>query len=293
MSVELRWLRSFLAVAEELNFSRAARKLHVAQPALTAQIKQLEQAVGARLFDRTNRISGLTPAGKALVGESQAIVVRADSLEQTARRAKGGHSGMLRVGIIPPAAIRAVAEALRLFSQQFPAVEVTVRQDNQDKLVERLVDAELDLVLARPLETRKEAAICERRVLVEEQGIVLREDDPLAKSSNVSLRKLHGRPLILLRGNVHFGQNILELAARERVELAPKHVAEDFPSLHWMVRASLGVAPCSLLLSDSLPSGLIARPLRPAPGKLPIHALWRGAEPGAAAARLLELLVHY
>lgn len=290
MSIELRWLRSFLAVAEELNFSRAARKLHIAQPALTAHVKQLEQAVGARLFDRTNRISDLTPAGKALVGESQAIVARANSLAQTARRATDRQARTLRVGLIPPAAIRPVAEALRLFSQREPAIEVTARQGNQYDLVERLADGELDLVLGRPIETRKTKTIYQRPVLVEEQGVVLREDDPFAQSSTIPLRKLHGTPLILLRGNVHFGGNILELAARRGVELVPKYLAEDFPSLHWMVRAGLGVAPCSLLLNDSLPLGLTVRRLSPAPPRLRIHALWLGARLVPVAARLLELL---
>lgn len=290
MNLELRWLRSFLAVADELSFSRAARKLHIAQPALTAHVKQLEQAVGTRLFDRTNRINDLTAAGKALVGESQAIVGRANSLAQTARRAKDGQTLTLRVGLIPPAAIRVIAETLRLFSRQLPAVEVTVRQDNQYELVERLTDGELDLVLGRPLKTRKRRKIFQRPVLVEEQGVVLREDDPFAESSTIPLRKLHGTPLVLLRGNVYFGRNILELAARRGVELAPKYLAEDFPSLHWMVRAGLGVAPCSLLLSDSLPLGLTVRRLSPAPHRLPIHALWLGAKPVPIAAQLLELL---
>ena len=74
MNVELRWLKSFLAVAEEMHFSRAASRLNLAQPALTAQIRQLEEAVGARLFERSNRMGGLTPAGRALLAEARAVV---------------------------------------------------------------------------------------------------------------------------------------------------------------------------------------------------------------------------
>jgi DNA-binding transcriptional LysR family regulator len=290
MSIDLRWLRSFLAVAEELNFSRAARKLHLAQPALTAHIKQLENAVEAQLFDRTNRISGLTPAGNALLEEAEAMVSRADSLRQIARRAKDGETGRLRVGLIPPAAIRPVAEAARRFTKKFPEVEVTVRQGGQDRLLEHLTDGDLDLVLGRPLEVARATPIRGRRLMIEEQGIVLRDDDPLSRSAVVPLRGLHGRPLLLLRGNLHFGQNIMELAARERVELTPKAAAEDFSSLHWMVRAGLGVAPCSLLLGDSLPQGLVVRPLFPAPAKLPIHALWTGEQATSCATHLMEIL---
>src|SRR5512136_441562 len=115
MNVELRWLKSFLAVAEEMHFSRAARRLNLAQPALTAQIRQLEEALGARLFERSNRMRGLTPAGQALLGEARAVLQRAETLPRIAKRAAHGESGLLRLGMIPPAATPAVAETLQRF----------------------------------------------------------------------------------------------------------------------------------------------------------------------------------
>ena len=74
--------------------------------------------------------------------------------------------------------------------------------------------------------------------------------------------------------------------------LKPVHGAEDFPSLHWMVRAGLGVAPCSLLLAEGLPRGLVCKPLRPAPETLGIHAIWRGKRPEPCADRLIKKLLH-
>jgi DNA-binding transcriptional LysR family regulator len=76
MPIELRWLRSFVAVADEMHFSRAARRLRLAQPALTAQIRQLEGEIGSPLFERTNRMRGLTIAGRALLPEARALVER-------------------------------------------------------------------------------------------------------------------------------------------------------------------------------------------------------------------------
>jgi DNA-binding transcriptional LysR family regulator len=96
--------------------------------------------------------------------------------------------------------------------------------------------------------------------------------------------------LVLLRGNPYFGQNFLEFAAKHGVPLTATHAADDFPSLHWMVRAGLGVAPCSLLLRDTLPAGLVARPVRPMLPKLEIHAIWRGRVPPPTAARWLKLI---
>lgn len=289
MNVELRWLKSFLAVAEEMHFSRAARRLNLAQPALTAQIRQLEEAVGARLFDRSNRMSGLTPAGRALLEEARAVVQHTETLPRIAKRAAHGESGVLRLGLIPPAATAAVAEALRRFAAQFGDVEIQVRQADQDKLVQRLVSGDLDLVLGRPDDDGRPPEIHTRRLFVEEQGVVLREDDPRAEHSAISLKALASSPLLLLRGNPYFGQILMEHAHKHAAELRPLHTAEDFPSLHWLVRAGLGVAPVSLLLADSLPRGLVAKALKPAPPKLEIHALWRGATPPPTAARLLQI----
>jgi DNA-binding transcriptional LysR family regulator len=284
MIPELRWLRSFLAVADEMHFSRAARKLNLAQPALTAQIRQLEDAVGAKLFERTNRMGGLTAAGRALLTEARTIVQHADSLTRTVQNAARGESGILRLGLIPPAATPAVADSLRRFAAKFPAIEIQVRQADQDKLLGRLTDSSLDLVLGRP-----EDSFRSRRLFVEEQGIVLREDDPRAGQSRIPIKSLASSPLLLLRGNPHFGQLLIEHAAKHDVTLRAQHVAEDFPSLYWLVRAGLGIAPVSLLLSDGLSRGLVAKPLKPSPPKLEVHALWRGTIPSPTAARWLQL----
>jgi DNA-binding transcriptional LysR family regulator len=189
MSIDLRWLQSFLAAAEELNFSRAARRLHLAQPALTAHIRQLEEAVGAQLFDRSNRIHGLTPAGKSLLGEAQAVVTRAEGLKQIAMRAQHGETGPLRLGIIPPAAVSPIANALREFTRKSPLVTLSVCQNHQQPLVQMLVDKDLDLVFGRSCSGRKLAGLRQRRLLVEEQGIVLREDDPLAEHGRIPIAK--------------------------------------------------------------------------------------------------------
>ncbi len=287
MTLELRWLRSFLAVAEEQHFSRAARKLNLAQPALTAHIQQLEEALGAPLLERTNRMRGLTAAGRALLPEAEAIVKRAEGLPRKVREVAHGEQGLLRLGLIPPAATAAVAESLRRLAREASGVEVQVRQGNQDRLENRLQDGDLDLFLGRPPES---GTLTHRRLFTEEQGVLLRGDDPLAQSDDVPLRKLDGLRLILLRGNPHFGQNFLELAAKHGVLLTPTHTADDFPSLHWMVRAGLGVAPCSLLLHDALPAGLVARPVRPMLPRLEIHAIWRGRVPPPSAARWLKLI---
>src|ERR1700760_1302529 len=99
--MELRWLRSFLAVADEMHLSRAARKLHLAQPALTTQIQQLERFLGSSLFQRSNRISDLTAAGQGLLPKARAIVERAEALPGIVEKAARGETGRLRLGDYP------------------------------------------------------------------------------------------------------------------------------------------------------------------------------------------------
>lgn len=287
MLPELRWLRSFVAVAEEMHFSRAARKLNLAQPALTAHIHQLEDAVGSPLFQRSNRTAGLTAAGQALLPEARSILERAGALRGIARAVAKGEIGSLRIGIIPPAATPQLAETLRRFKAKFPGVEVSARQGNQDELLSSLLADDLDLVVGRSAAGEKRGNLCERVLFVEEQGVLLRADDPLAKLPRIPLRQLNGMRLLLLRDNPHFGHLLLQQAARHRVVLQPHHAAQDQPSLQWMVLAGQGIAPCSNLLADGLPRGLIVRKLQPAGAKLPISAIWRGPEIQPAAAALL------
>jgi DNA-binding transcriptional LysR family regulator len=221
--------------------------------------------------------------------KAQAVVQHAETLPHLAQRAARGEWGVLRLGVIPPAATPAVAEALRRFAAQFPDVEIQVRQSDQEKLLLRLGSGDLDLVLGRPDDKDRPPEIHTRRLFVEEQGVVLREDDRRARRPAIGLKALASSPLLLLRGNPHFGQLLLEHARKHGVELRALHTADDFPSLHWLVRAGLGVAPVSLLLGEGLPRGLVAKPLKPAPPKLEIHALWRGATPPPTAARLLQM----
>ncbi|MBL9205490.1 MAG: LysR family transcriptional regulator [Opitutaceae bacterium] len=289
MNLELRWLRSFVAVADELHLSRAAQQLKLAQPALTAQLQQLEEAVGARLVERTNKVHGLTAAGAALLPEARRLVSGAEGLALLAARAHRGETGRLRAGIIPPAATTPVAEVFRRFSAARPAVEVSLRQASQADLVAALGEGELDLVVGRPVETPGRSGVQGRRLFEEHQGIALRRDDPRAEAAFLALAALTGSRLLLIRGNPHFGQLLLRLAAQHAVPLQSYAADDDFSGLLWMVQAGLGVAPCSLRLADALPAGLVVRPLRPAPPRLRVQALWRGRQPSPTVAHWLEL----
>jgi DNA-binding transcriptional LysR family regulator len=127
MDIELRHLRSFVAVAEELNFTRAAERLHLAQPALSTQIRQLEVRVGARLFDRTTRRVELTPAGRALLDAAPALLAGVDDAIAATRRAAEGHTGALTIGLPGTGPLDVTPRILRAFARERPQVKVSIR----------------------------------------------------------------------------------------------------------------------------------------------------------------------
>src|SRR5688572_5589521 len=124
--VEIRHLRYFLAVAQELHFGRAARRLGIAQPPLSQRIAQLEKQLGVTLFDRGRQVR-LTPAGKALLDEAVRILTLSERLPGVVAAAATGQSGMLSVGFSASASLGLVPPLFREFRQKFPAVQILIR----------------------------------------------------------------------------------------------------------------------------------------------------------------------
>src|SRR5688572_14000376 len=149
--MELRHLRYFLAVAEALNFTRAAARLGMSQPPLSQQIRDLETEIGVPLFDRGQQGVALTEAGHAFLKEARATLDQAERAMQFARRAGQGMSGLLRVGITSTATFNAVPPAvLRRFRSHYADVAITIEEGRSIRLVERLLTDELDVVFVRP-----------------------------------------------------------------------------------------------------------------------------------------------
>jgi DNA-binding transcriptional LysR family regulator len=149
MQLELRHLRYFLAVAEELNFSRAAERLHIAQPALSAQIRSLETQLGCELFSRTTRRVDLTPAGELLLADAREIVERADRAAARVAAAARGDRGALLVAFAAHGAGETSTEIFRRFAEELPAVEVElVESTTLEGLQELVAHHEADAAFA-------------------------------------------------------------------------------------------------------------------------------------------------
>jgi DNA-binding transcriptional LysR family regulator len=145
--VELRHLRYFVAVAEELHFRKAAERLHVAQPAVSEQIRKLEQELGVTLFNRSQRSVALTPAGTALLEEARRVLRHAEVAQQAARNAGERATTRLRIGYLPDSLPASVPRALRQLAVSAPLVEVDLTTGLSLRLIEDLRSARLDAVV--------------------------------------------------------------------------------------------------------------------------------------------------
>ena len=143
--MELRHLKYFVAVAEELHFGRAAKKLHIAQPPLSQQIKNLEDELGVKLFDRTRRAIQMTDAGIYFLKEAQQVLLHVEQAAETARRIYRGQAGRLIVGFVGSVIHTFLPEGLRLFRERFPDVELVLQELNTAEQIKALHARRIDV----------------------------------------------------------------------------------------------------------------------------------------------------
>jgi len=149
MELELRHLRYFVAVADELHFSRAAQRLHMAQPPLSQQIRRLEGIVGSQLLVRTSRSVALTPAGRAFLERARRLLAQADESIEEAGRIGRGEMGMLDLGFVSSAITLGVPERIQTFHERFPAVHTRLHEGQTSQILGRLLRSEIDLGIVR------------------------------------------------------------------------------------------------------------------------------------------------
>lgn len=198
MSIELRHLRYFIAVAEELHFGRAAERLRISQPPLSQQIQILEEQIGARLLARNNRNVSLTQAGTLFLKESYQILAQVNSASEKAARLHRGESGELTIGFTSSAPfISAVSKNLRALRQLHPQVHIKMQEVNTKQQIEPLLDGRLDLGVMR--NTRLPDALQYRLLLREPLVAVVHEEHPLAALPSIQYSSLAEQPFVFLR----------------------------------------------------------------------------------------------
>jgi DNA-binding transcriptional LysR family regulator len=194
--MELRHLRYFVVVAEELHFRRAAERLHMSQPPLSQQIRALEEEVGATLLSRNQRRVELTAAGAAFLVRAREILGAVEDAALEARRVQRGEVGRLAVGFVGSAMYSFVPELLRAFRDRYPDIRLRLHELGTTEQLRQLENGRLDVGFMRLPVARPELQV--ETVLEEEVVAALPEAHPLAAKTQLRLVDLEGQPLVLL-----------------------------------------------------------------------------------------------
>ncbi|MBX8494217.1 LysR family transcriptional regulator [Pseudomonas cichorii] len=242
--MELRHLRYFIAVAEELHFGRAAQTLGISQPPLSQQIQTLEQELGARLFDRTNRRVQLSEAGRLFLEEARGVLAQVDKAADVARRAQLGELGELKIGFTASAPFTSsIPQAIFSFRQKYPAVHLALKEMTSKDVAEQLEDRSIQVGIMRPLALPDSLVSFE--LLREPLVAIMRSDHPLAAGSEQGLymSDLATEPFVFFPRTYGSGlyAQILELARDAGFSPLITQEAGEVMTIIGLVAAGLGV----------------------------------------------------
>jgi LysR family transcriptional activator of glutamate synthase operon len=240
--MELRQLRYLVALAEELNFTRAAASEHVAQPALSQQIRRLEDEVGLGLVERTTRHVTLTAAGALLVGRARRVLAELDAAEMELQALRGMDTGHVTIGAMHTMGPVDLSLALALFHDRHPNVGLTVREQSSEEMAEMLRVDELDLAFLSVTERVEAHGLGLHQLISEELVVLLPPGHPLAGKSRVRMIELADEQFISFREGARLRE--LLLAAGREAHFVPRVTLESNEShrIRQLVGRGLGVA---------------------------------------------------
>lgn len=287
--MEIRELESFLVVAEELHFGRAAERLHIAQPALSRTIQSLEKYLGAPLFERTTRRVNLTQAGQTLLEPAQNILDQVDGMLKITRSAVEGEIGSVRVGFAGAAGYSIVSALTRKVSQKAPGITIELNPRTYSNDAARLVpEGEIDLaIVSLPTLPDIETHI------VQEEGFCLAvpERHPLVKRNSVRIEELEHMPFVSYPAS--HGSRVRDaMVAMCRASGFMPIIAQEAPdpySMLALVGAEVGIAIVVESSKFTRLNGVEYIDLENEDMTLPLALAWRGSNPSGALNRVVAI----
>jgi DNA-binding transcriptional LysR family regulator len=259
--VDIRKLRHFVAVAEELHFGRAARRLSLTQPPLSMSIRSLEDEMGVRLFERTRRSVSLTHAGAVFLEEARGILDRTARAVDLTQAAYRGEMGRLTVGFLAATAYTLLPLVLRDFAARYPGVALDLRELTMPQQVEAFRRGDIDVGMLRsPV---PDAALASEVIVEEKMIVALPTGHALAKLARIPAKKLAGEPFVMyprLPGTV-FHDLVMEFCRRAGFVPRVSQQASQTHAVMGLVSAGLGVALVSESVQIIRMRGVVFRPL--------------------------------
>lgn len=247
--MELRHLRYYVAVAEELSFSRAASRLNISQPPLSRQIRELEEELGIDLFTRTSRSVRLTPAGRAFLPKARTVLHESRSALEEARKWAAGHHETITIGFMSAVMLTSFHRFMKPFHEKFPAVSIKLVQMRSDEQLAAILDSRIDAgfvdfgldLVGDRLRNNK---ISTDRFLHEELCAVVPKEHPLSRRKQIDLSELKDESFAILERHLFPSHHDLVIAECNRAGFTPKinHFADQIPSVLTYVAAGMAVA---------------------------------------------------
>ena len=294
MNIELRQLRYFVTVADEMHFGRAAIRLHMTQPPLSQAIQSLEAMLGVQLFRRTSRSVALTPAGTALLPEAQRILQQTAALPDLMRRAASGASGRLSLAFVSTADYSVLPPFLREFRESYPGVEIDLREATTDVQLDDLMQGRIDVgLLITPLPDKAKLQLDYLPVLSEPLILAVPKGlKALRGKQSVSLQALADLPLIIFPRRIAPAFHDAILACYRDAGLTP-HIGQEaiqMQTIIGLVSAGMGIALVPQSVSNLKRPGVDYKPLANKTPLVETGVAWRRDNASPVLNAFLELL---
>ncbi|WP_086995873.1 LysR family transcriptional regulator [Rhizobium sullae] len=288
--MDYKLMQSFVAVAEELHFGRAAARLHISQPPLTKQIQQLEQFMGVRLLERTKRKVELTPAGRVFLDEARAVLHQTEQAVELARKADRGETGHLAVGFIDAAIYSVVPSVVRRFTEHYPEVELSLTDLRIPNQVRAVVERQLDIGFIHPPVVHK--ALKVESILVEPLIVALPETHRLASEAEVPLADLASEALIQFPRSINPSLYDEIIGLCRSSGFSPRIVREATPkqTIIGLVSVGLGVSLLPACLQNLRRSGVVYRPIQGRSLSIDTSIIYRREQPSPVLKAFLEIV---
>lgn len=286
--MEMRHLRYFCVLADELHFGRAARRLSISQPPLSVAIRQLEESIGARLFERNSKQVRLTPAGDALRISARRVLSQAEEAATEARDVAEGSAGRVRIGFVGAMLYRGLPSALHAFQARHPAVRITLTELNSHVQIAELLHDRLDLGFVHT--SRMPPELQHRLLLSEPFVCCLPARHALARKRVLAPADLRDQPFVLFsrEASPDYHERILSICADAGFTPEVRHEARHWLAVISLVSQGMGVALVPQAMRNAALRGAVFRPLDRAVVPSEAYGVWRRGPTNVLVERLLH-----
>ena len=274
--ITFRQLRALVAVADELHFRRAATRINVSQPALSGQIKELEERLGVQLLERSRSSVLMTPVGKDVVERARIILRDIDELVESAGHAQRKFVGTVRIGSLPTVGPYLLPPIIPAIHKRYPALKLYVRDGLQEPLVRELRAGQFDALIVPIPVAQGDFRIVP--LFQEPLEVAMADDHPLAGRKTMERGDLRGQDVLVLEPGHRLRDQIVQVCEQSKATILADYEGTSLDAIRQMVAAGMGIAflPSLYVRSEVRPgSGVVVRPIRKRPPSRTIGMVWR------------------